>query len=286
MEDQQILTFFSAIEGHRFQYLYLVDLFTGMRQSELLGLQWADVDLEGKTVTVKRQLQYLGGTHGGYQYATPKSNKARLIVLPDKAVEAFEHQKDLQDAMKKAAGEAWSNPDNLVFTNELGEHLKHDVVYRNLKRIFVSMGLPNLCFHDLRHPNVKPATKDFYPHYTGNIQLVRTNNTFLSAGRLYRQELLHLSCISILCIVLKVLRCKPLLFCLRFRNIYSLNFENNGPCAIVTASYHHPFIVRPSVHNGTALESCIHISTDCVPGFTAEFSIHQMIKVVLLTCSF
>lgn len=31
LEDQQILTFFKAIEGHRFQYLYLVDLFTGMR---------------------------------------------------------------------------------------------------------------------------------------------------------------------------------------------------------------------------------------------------------------
>ena len=38
LEDQQVLDFFKAIEGHRFQYLYLVDLFTGMRQSELLGL--------------------------------------------------------------------------------------------------------------------------------------------------------------------------------------------------------------------------------------------------------
>ena len=151
LEDQQVLDFFKAIEGHRFQYLYLVDLFTGMRQSELLGLQWSDIDLSRKTLMVKRQLQYLGGAHGGYQYAIPKSNKSRLIVLPDKAVEALERQKVLQTAMMKAAGEAWNNPDNLVFTDELGTHLKHDVIYRNLKRVFASMGVPNLRFHDLRH---------------------------------------------------------------------------------------------------------------------------------------
>lgn len=160
-EDQQVLDFFKAIEGHRFQYLYLVDLFTGMRQSELLGLQWSDIDLSRKTLMVKRQLQYLGGAHGGYQYAIPKSNKSRLIVLPDKAVEALERQKVLQTAMMKAAGEAWNNPDDLVFTDELGTHLKHDVIYRNLKRVFASMGVPNLRFHDLRHPYVKLTTKNF-----------------------------------------------------------------------------------------------------------------------------
>ena len=53
--------------------------------------------------------------------------------------------------MRLAVGEAWNNPDDLVFTNELGEHLKHDLVYRHLKRIFASMGVSNLRFHDLRH---------------------------------------------------------------------------------------------------------------------------------------
>ena len=75
----------------------------------------------------------------------------RSIVLPDRAVEALRRQRALQNEMKLALGEAWSNPDGLVFTNELGEHLKHDVVYRNLKRIFAAMGVPDLRFHDLRH---------------------------------------------------------------------------------------------------------------------------------------
>lgn len=151
LEDEQLAIFLKEIEGHPFQYLYQVDLLTGMRQSELLGLQWPDVDFESKTLTVKRQLQYLGAAHGGYQYATPKSNKSRRIALPDMAIEALKAQKALQEEMRRFVGEAWSNPDNLVFTNPLGEHIKHDVIYRNLKRIFAKMGVPQLRFHDLRH---------------------------------------------------------------------------------------------------------------------------------------
>ena len=151
LDAQQIPAFFKAVEDHPFQYLYLIDLFTGMRQSELLGLQWDDIDLESKTITVKRQLVYLGNAHGGYQYSTPKNSKTRIIALPDKAVTALRKQRALQNSMRLAAGCAWNNPDNLVFTNALGEHIKHDHVYRHLKKIFASMGVPDLRFHDLRH---------------------------------------------------------------------------------------------------------------------------------------
>lgn len=151
LDEQQIPAFFKAIEGHPFQYLYMTDLFTGMRQSELLGLQWSDIDFDAKTITIKRQLQYLGTIDGGYQYATPKNNKSRLIMLPDIAVQALKNQKAKQSEMQLALGKAWNNPDNLVFTDVLGGHLKHDVIYRNLKRIFAQMGVPDMRFHDLRH---------------------------------------------------------------------------------------------------------------------------------------
>ncbi|MDR2167334.1 MAG: tyrosine-type recombinase/integrase [Clostridiales bacterium] len=49
------------------------------------------------------------------------------------------------------AGEAWNNPDNLVFTNELGEHLKHVTAYKNFKRIVKDLDLKTTRFHDLRH---------------------------------------------------------------------------------------------------------------------------------------
>ena len=95
LEAERITEFLRAIEGHRYQYLYLLDLLTGMRQSELLGLQWEDIDWEKGCITVKRQLQFLGGKEG-YRYTTPKSNKPRIIVLPDAAIRALEKQQALR----------------------------------------------------------------------------------------------------------------------------------------------------------------------------------------------
>ncbi len=46
----------------------------------------------------------------------------------------------------------WKNDSGLVFTDELGDHLKHDLlVYRHFKRIVASIEMPETRFHDLRH---------------------------------------------------------------------------------------------------------------------------------------
>ena len=56
-----------------------------------------------------------------------------------------------QSRWKLQAGEAFCNELNLVFTNELGEHLRSVTVYNHLKRILESIGLRDVRFHDLRH---------------------------------------------------------------------------------------------------------------------------------------
>ena len=50
-----------------------------------------------------------------------------------------------------AAGPAWNNPLDLVFTDERGEHLKHRTIINHFKKIVASIGMENTRFHDLRH---------------------------------------------------------------------------------------------------------------------------------------
>ncbi len=45
----------------------------------------------------------------------------------------------------------WSNPNNLVFTNEYGDSLKIFTLYSHFKRIAASIGRPDARPHDLRH---------------------------------------------------------------------------------------------------------------------------------------
>jgi integrase len=52
----QIQTLLSAARGDRFEALYVLAIHSGLRQGELLGLKWTDVDLDAGTLSVQRSL--------------------------------------------------------------------------------------------------------------------------------------------------------------------------------------------------------------------------------------
>lgn len=147
LEESQITAFLQAIHGHQYERLYLVDLFTGMRQGEILGLTWDCVDFEYGTILIYRQLQKIKGQ---YQFVTLKNDKARRITPAPSVMRVLSEQRRAQTEWRFKAGLAWEKS-NLVFTNELGGHLVHFTVYKHFKRIVKSIGIPATRFHDLRH---------------------------------------------------------------------------------------------------------------------------------------
>ncbi len=74
-------------EGDRFEVLYVVALHCGLREGELLGLKWEDVNLEAGTLAVRRTLSE---TRTGHKFEKPKNNgKGRLVKLAQRTVEAL-----------------------------------------------------------------------------------------------------------------------------------------------------------------------------------------------------
>jgi integrase len=71
--------------------------------------------------------------------------------MASSVVKVLQHQKAKQAEWRLAAGNAWNNEHNLVFTDELGGHLKHISVLKHFKRIVKQIGMPETRFHDLRH---------------------------------------------------------------------------------------------------------------------------------------
>ncbi len=150
MMDDAVSLFLNEIKGDPFERIFIVDLFTGMRQSEILGLSWDDVDLTTQEIRVCRQLQK--NREAGYSFIdTTKNGKARVIPIAPAVVKVLREQRRQQAEWQLAAGEVWSNDHNLVFTDEIGGHVKHKTVYLHFKKHVKAIGMESTRFHDLRH---------------------------------------------------------------------------------------------------------------------------------------
>lgn len=126
--------------------LYTLALTTGMREAELLGLPWKNVDLEAPSVTVTQTLHRIDGE---WRPAEPKTLKSRrTIPLTDVAVAALKARKAQQLQARAKAGKLGLG---LVFTTPTGAPIHGSnllpVWYAHLARL----GLPRVTIHDARH---------------------------------------------------------------------------------------------------------------------------------------
>ena len=145
-----IARFMEAIKGHPYETVYLVTLYTGMREGEVMGLTWDCVDFQRGAITIKKQLQLIPLSKGEYRVVPTKNSKVRVITVADDVMALLREQRQKQAEWREQAGKLWHDG-GYVFTDELGEHLKTLTVYKNFKRIVTAIDRPEVRFHDLRH---------------------------------------------------------------------------------------------------------------------------------------
>ena len=152
LRDEEIPKFIAAIDGHPMGNAYALCLFAGLREGECMGLSWKQVDFKNGRITINQQLQKEKIKGGKYYIAsTTKNSKPRTIEPPAIAFDYLRAERARQFENQLRAGEVWSNPDDLVFTNEVGSHYAISTFYNHFKRIAASIGRPDARPHDLRH---------------------------------------------------------------------------------------------------------------------------------------
>jgi integrase len=186
---EQVRMLFGAAKGDRLEALYVMAVTTGLRQGELLGLKWDDVEVEAGTLQVRRTLTT---AKGGPVLSAPKTKASRRTVkLSQTALEALRSHLERQLDEIDRVGSLWCE-NGLIFASEVGEPLdRRDITTHRFKPLLRRSGLPKIRFHDLRHTcatlllskNVNPKvvsemlghasiaiTLDTYSHVLPNMQ--------------------------------------------------------------------------------------------------------------------
>ena len=148
--DGAMTAFLDAIKGNPYELVLFVTAFTGLRQGEVLGLTLDCVDFEKGTLLINKQHNRVKGEKE-YRFSSLKNEKIRVLTAASDVMDALRRQKERQEHWAETAGELWSNPDNLVFTTELGRYINNQTLYLNFKRVMKQIGLENVRFHELRH---------------------------------------------------------------------------------------------------------------------------------------
>jgi integrase len=150
MPPEEAQAILAAFRDHPLEPVVALALWTGLRQAEILGLRWRDLDLDRRRLTVAGSLQRLGGQ---WRLMPPKTRRsARTITLPEPLVPILAAHRDRQAARRTLLGVEWSGlaPD-LVFTTAVGTPLTGTTVTNRFQRTLKDKGLVVRRFHDLRH---------------------------------------------------------------------------------------------------------------------------------------
>ena len=166
----QLSAFFQEARDSGVYELYYLDLATGLRRGELLGLKWTDVDFDRRVVKVQRAIS----RQNGKVVEAPLKTKNAYHALPlsADAISVLMHQR------RKTGSSEW------VFPSPSGGPMSPDSVLHMLQRVLKRAELPRIRFHDLRNYAVPP--EDLSARYSA---LARSLNLSDHGGHLHASGL-------------------------------------------------------------------------------------------------
>lgn len=165
------------IPGDRLEALWVTAIGTGLRQGELLGLRWADVDLEAAQLTVTYALTRVDGQ---YVLDDPKTARSRRpVALPVFVVTALREHRIRQVAERLAAGRP--TDDGMVFVSPEGRPLNGGWVSHRWRKIAIAAGV-DVTFHGLRHTNATILRDRGVPE---DVRMSRMGHTTTGMARRY-----------------------------------------------------------------------------------------------------
>ncbi len=143
LSEKEIKTLKKHLKGSDFELLFLLDLATGLRQGELLALDWEHIDLKNKTIKIERSVKEVyiydneNTKHIETIFQTPKTaNSFRTVPIPNALIDILNNIE---------------NKEGLLFKDKDGKPLKGKNVSTKWSKILKECNVPHKKFHSIRH---------------------------------------------------------------------------------------------------------------------------------------
>ena len=178
------------VEHRLYPYLHL-NLTTGLRREEMLGLRWADLDLDGHQLHVRQTVTYI---EGAAQFGPPKTAAGRrTLALDAGTVQVLRDWREAQGMLraKKTEKGKWTEHD-LVFSSERGTAAAESRLARTMRDLMAAAEVPVIRLYDLRHSYASIAYERGVPvkligERLGHTQIAFTLQTYVHSNDAQRR---------------------------------------------------------------------------------------------------
>lgn len=136
-------------EPMKYQVYLLLSIYSGYRRSEMLGLEWKDIDFEHDLIHVRRTSQYTA-EKGIYTDTTKTRKSKRVSKMPASIMNLLRQFKADQNEEARRLGTKWEDYDRL-FTKWNGAPMNPQTPFEWLKGYCERIGIPFRNIHSLRH---------------------------------------------------------------------------------------------------------------------------------------
>lgn len=148
-EEMEVLLTKLMREPLKYKVFFYLIAYSGFRRSEMLGLEWKDIDFENNIISVRRTSNYTA-ERGTYTDTTKTKRSQRTLKISPFIIDMLKQLKEEQDNEALRLGTKWVETDRL-FTKWNGEEMNNQTPYGWLKEFCEKNDLPFYGIHSFRH---------------------------------------------------------------------------------------------------------------------------------------
>lgn len=150
--EQEAKNLIADLENENIKYrtMVLLDIFTGLRIGELMGLTWDDVDFKTCIITVNKASQYLP-KKGNFEKDTKNESSNRKMTVPKPVIEAIKKYRKWWLEQEVKCGDQWIKGSNHLFIKWNGEPAYTYELTKWFPKFLSRHNLPHITPHGLRH---------------------------------------------------------------------------------------------------------------------------------------